>query len=180
MPRLLACLAVALALPFLAAASDAGTTETDDIVRLPGEAARPDDGRVPLPRGMRYVPAGGLFASFDADGDGFVTREELRSGIRAAFDEADANEDGHLSALEQQAWAASLPVRDDTLANPVRFDPNLDRIVTFEEFEMVLLQLAENYQDDQGRIEVKGLLIPEKEERRNGSGREPRGASFQR
>ena len=32
-----------------------------------------------------------------------------------------------LQMLEQQAWARSLPTRDNSLANPVRFDPNLDR-----------------------------------------------------
>ncbi|MFN3293565.1 MAG: isoaspartyl peptidase/L-asparaginase, partial [Gemmobacter sp.] len=47
---------------------------------------------------------------------------------------------------------ASFPVRDDTLANPVRFDPNLDRIVTYEEFYTVILQLAAPYQDGAGNI----------------------------
>lgn len=166
MRRILACLAVSTALPFLMAAGDA---ETDDIVRLPGEAQRANGGP-PQPKGMRYVPAGGLFASFDTNQDGTITAEELITGIRAAFAEADANEDGNLSALEQQAWAANLPIRDDTLANPVRFDPNLDRIVTPEEFEYVLLQLARNYQDENGNIPVKSLLVREKEERRNGPG----------
>ncbi|MFN3313050.1 MAG: hypothetical protein ACK46Q_06260 [Hyphomonas sp.] len=164
MRRLLACLAVSAALPFVMAVGD---PEIDDIVRLPGETQRANGGP-PQPKGMRYVPAGGLFASFDTNEDGKITREELVTGIHAAFTEADINEDGNLSALEQQAWAANLPVRDDTLANPVRFDPNLDRIVTFEEFESILLQLAENYQDENGNIPVKSLLVPEKEERRNG------------
>ena len=171
MRRILACLAVSAALPIVMAVGDA---EVDDIVRLPGESQRANGGPQ-QPKGMRYVPAGGLFASFDVDENGLITREELVTGIHAAFAQADTNEDGSLSALEQQAWAASLPIRDDTLANPVRFDPNLDRIVTFGEFESILLELAENYHDENGDIPVKGLLVPEKEERRNGM-MAPRGA----
>jgi Ca2+-binding EF-hand superfamily protein len=167
MRRILACLVVAAALPCMAASAD--NTGGDDIVRLPGEAGARPDRPAGQPKGMRYVAAGGLFASFDTDGDGMVTREELSAGIRSAFSEADTNEDGTLTALEQQAWAANLPIRDDTLANPVRFDPNLDRIVTFEEFESVLLQIARSYQDDQGVIDIRNLLVPERDERRNGS-----------
>ncbi|MFN7054506.1 hypothetical protein [Hyphomonas sp.] len=171
MRRYLACLAAAAALAGVALAAESPAAEVgggDDIVRLPGEGGPRPERASAQPKGMRFVPAGGLFASFDADADGFVTREELATGIRAAFAEADTNEDGTLTALEQQAWAAGLPVRDDTLANPVRFDPNLDRIITFEEFESVLLQIARSYQDEAGVIDIRNLLVPEREERRNG------------
>jgi len=166
MHRFLTCLAGAAASCLLATADVAGG---DDIVRLPGEAGSRSDRAPGQPKGMRYVPAGGLFAGFDADEDGMISREELAAGIRSAFAEADTNQDAILTALEQQAWAASLRVRDDTLANPVRFDPNLDRVVTFEEFESVLLQIARSYQDERGVIDILNLLVPEREERRNGS-----------
>ncbi|PKP83197.1 MAG: hypothetical protein CVT79_02695 [Alphaproteobacteria bacterium HGW-Alphaproteobacteria-18] len=113
----------------------------------------------------RLVPGGVLIVSFDANGDGIITQEELREGIAAAFALADANGDGELTALEQQAWAANMPVRDDTLANPVRFDPNLDRIVTYEEFYTVVLQLAASYQDASGNVSVASLAAPEKPEK---------------
>lgn len=184
MRAILACLAFSLALPFSAAASgDGDLAETDDIVRLPGQqaAARPD--KMPLPgtdtdKPQRLVPGGVLIVSFDTNGDGIISQEELRAGISAAFTQADANGDGQISALEQQAWAASFPVRDDTLANPVRFDPNLDRVVTYEEFYTVVLQLAASYQDSAGNIAVAGLTAPdkpEKEDRRFAQGGMPRG-----
>ena len=168
MRRTLSCLALILALPFAAAAS--GETEGDDIVRLPGQqAARgdypgpaaPDSPGMPK-KGEKLVPGGILFVSFDADGDGVVTPAELQAGIAAAFAAADTNEDGQLTALEQQAWAASLPIRDDSLANPVRFDPNLDRIVTFEEFSSVIHQLAASYQNGEGNVVLSGLIMPDK------------------
>lgn len=160
------------ALPVNAQAEDDG----DDLVRLPGNGlVKPDTG--PAHRNLgRLVPGGGLFASFDANGDGRISAEELAEGTRAAFLLADANEDGQLGALEQQDWAASLPTRDDTLSNPVRFDPNLDRVVTFEEFESVIAQLAANYQDEHGTIELAKLSAPEPKPER-GDRRLPGGPS---
>lgn len=162
----------------IAETDDTDIAETDDIVRLPGQqaAARPD--RLALPgdapgKGKRLVPGGVLIVTFDTDADGAVSSEELTTGIAAAFAGADANGDGQLTALEQQAWAASLPVRDDTLSNPVRFDPNLDRIVTYEEFYTVIVQLAASYQDSDGNLPVAGLTLPdrpEKEDRRLAEG----------
>lgn len=157
LPFLLFAATVLSALPVNAQAGDDG----DEPVRLPGQGlVKPDTG--PAQRNLgRLVPGGGLFASFDANGDGRISAAELAEGTRAAFLLADTNQDGELTALEQQDWAAGLPTRDDTLSNPVRFDPNLDRIVTFEEFEAVIAQLATNYQDDTGTIDLARLSAPD-------------------
>lgn len=168
MRAILACLALSLALPFTAAASGNGADalEVDDLVRLPGQQAGQTD-KMALRGGKpaKLVPGGVLIASFDANGDGVISPEELREGIAAAFAEADANGDGELTALEQQAWAAAMPVRDDTLANPVRFDPNLDRIVTYAEFYTVVMQLAASYQDASGNVSLASLAAPDKPEK---------------
>ena len=157
LPTLLFAAALLAASPVFAQAEG----DTDDLVRLPGQGlVKPDS--APAQRNLdRLVPGGGLFASFDANSDGRISAEELASGMRAAFLLADANADGQLGALEQQDWAADLPTRDDTLANPVRFDPNLDRVVTFEEFQAVIADLATNYQDDRGSIEIAKLSAPD-------------------
>ena len=138
--------------------------DADDIVRLPGQGRlRPD-----APHGRhasgRLVPGGGLIVSFDANDDGHVTPDELRTGAVAAFAAADANADGSLSALEQQDWANGLPTRDDTLANPVRFDPNLDRIVSVTEFVAVVAQLTLDHADPDGNIYLSKLATPEPKE----------------
>lgn len=157
LPSLLLASLFMSALPVSAQAEDEG----DDIVRLPGQGlVKPDT--APAQRKLgKLVPGGGLFASFDADDDGRISAIELVDGTRAAFLAADANGDGQIGALEQQDWAAGLPTRDDSLANPVRFDPNLDRVVTFEEFESVITELATNYQDEQGVIEMAKLSAPD-------------------
>lgn len=136
-----------------------------DIVRLPGTGelrdVRPGGER------QRFVPGGGLLISFDANADDVVTTEEVSTGIEAAFNAADANGDGTLSAFEQQAWAGSLPTRDESLANPVRFDPDLDRQVSAEEFALVIARIAESYaSEDSGAIYRDSLRATEQPRRR--------------
>ena len=161
------CLAQSVSASEAAGLVDSDTqdaADADDIVRLPGQGRlRPD-----APHGRhasgRLVPGGGLIVSFDANDDGHVTPDELRTGAVAAFAAADANADGSLSALEQQDWANSLPTRDDTLANPVRFDPNLDRIVSVTEFVAVVAQLTLDHADPDGNIYLSKLATPEPKE----------------
>ncbi|MEL6781454.1 MAG: hypothetical protein AAFO51_03690, partial [Pseudomonadota bacterium] len=49
---------------------------------------------------------------------------------------------------------------DDTLANPVRFDPNLDRVVSEAEFSATIYQIAAPYADANGMITVDALKAP--------------------
>lgn len=144
-----------------------------DVIRLPGNGAlrvEPDDhepGRV-----ERYLPGGGLLLSFDADSSQSVDPEEIEAGIATAFAAADTNGDGVLSALEQQAWAAGLPTRDDSLANPVQFDPNLDRSVSFEEFSARIAAMAYEYRaEGETEIHIADLQAPEREDKRGPLGR---------
>lgn len=143
-----------------------------DLVRLPGtgELKQAPDGER---QRERLVPGGGLFLSFDRDGDGLVTAEERRQGIATAFAAADADGNGSLTALEQQAWAASLPTRDESLANPARFDPNLDRRVSREEFAGVITAIASAYADaSNGQIRVADLKTTVQPEPRQPPARE--------
>ncbi len=168
----------------LAAGAD---EKSPELVRLPGGGELKKPVRAGAPR-ERLLPGGGLFISFDANGDGVVVEDEIEAGIARAFDEADADGNGVLTALEQQAWARDLPTRDETLANPVRFDPNLDRRVSPEEFADVILGLARDYSEDGSVTVVISALRapdPDREERQqaerrraasaNGDGR-PRGS----
>ena len=168
---LVTCLFLATGLMMVAPA--AAQSDDSDIVRLPSQGLikdmppRPggqpgEAGMPPRPDGpKRLVASGGLLMSFDADRDGVITVAEREAGILSAYEAADADGNGSLTAFEQQAWAESLPTHDDSLANPVRFDPNLDRRVSFEEFQAVIRGVAEDY----ASTEDGSVLVTDLEEK---------------
>lgn len=150
----------------LAPVAGPAMAEDDTLVRLPGSGeVKSEQARSKL-KADRLKPGGGLLASFDTDENGKISETELRAGIELAFFEADQNGDGALTALEQQAWARGLPTRDDSLANPVRFDPNLDRRVSFAEFSAVISNLAVDYTGDgHTELHLASLKAPKEKKR---------------
>ncbi|MEM7329854.1 MAG: EF-hand domain-containing protein [Pseudomonadota bacterium] len=147
----------ALSLCFSATAQ----VDEDEIVRLPGQGEVRSSDLRERAKADRLKPGAGLFLTFDSNEDGRISQFEIDAGIPIAFRIADKNEDGFLTALEQQDWAANLPTRDDSLANPFRFDPNLDRRVDLEEFTMVIVNLGTDYADETtGDILVADLKAP--------------------
>lgn len=156
-----ACIA---ALLLLAPVAPSLAETPDELERLPARGElKPDEMRAAagtLPPRLR--PGGGLLLSFDANGDGRIDADEIARGTALAFAAADADASGHVTILEQADWARSLPTRDETLANPTRFDPNLDRRVSPEEFAGVISALAADYAgEDGGVIEMSALKAPE-------------------
>ena len=167
----------AAALVGLAAPASAGAgDESDELVLLPGQSYPGPGQRRSKPNGHapdRLVPGGGLIVSFDTDQDGQVTPAELAAGIQAAFEEADTNSDGYLSPLEQLSWAERQPTRDDTLGNPARFDPNLDRRASYAEFDTVLTSFAADYASESGNIRIADLKAPKPEREKRAAPRFP-------
>ena len=163
---LFACATACLAFAATAQSEPAAATEEDEIVRLPGNGQVRDQAVKALANTDRLKPGAGLFLTFDQDNDGRISRGEIDAGIPSAFEDADGNADGHLTALEQRDWAQDLPTRDDSLANPFRFDPNLDRRVDLDEFTQVITDLAADYADaESGDIIVADLKAPRPERR---------------
>lgn len=144
--------------------------EDDAVLRLPTQGAVRDRALRRQMKTERLKDGAGLFVSFDKNDNGVVTREEISSGIQSAFARADANRDGNLTPLEQRDWARKLPTHDDTLANPTRFDPNLDRRVDIAEFTMVVENLVEGFADEASNtIVLADLKAPKtkREQRRD-------------
>ena len=138
--------------------------DEDELLRLPGQGEVRDDALRQRAKADRLKPGAGLFITFDQDNDGRISQSEIASGIPAAFEDADNNADGYLTALEQQDWAQGLPTRDDSLANPFRFDPNLDRRVDLDEFTLVISNLGRDYADEaSGEIVIADLKAPRRE-----------------
>jgi len=168
MIRSLTALAILASTALIAMPAHADADE-DEIVRLPVQGEVRDAETRERVQADRLKPAGGLFVSFDTDNSGAISPDEITAGIPLAFALADANEDGALTALEQREWAESLPTRDDTLANPVRFDPNLDRRVDLSEFSAVIQDLGRAYADEiSGDILITSLKAPKPERQKRG------------
>ena len=162
----LSLLAGAFTLPIAIAqeveAVEASASVDDELVRLPGSGEVKSDRARQKLRADKLKAGGGLLASFDKDEDGRISKAELKNGIDAAFTAADTDGDGQLTAFEQQDWAASLPTRDNSLANPVRFDPNLDRRVSLAEFSAVITNLWSDYREEGDTVlRVASLKAPE-------------------
>lgn len=133
-------------------------TVDDSVVRLPEQIQRRLMGRYGNTDNLKFVPGGALILSFDQNDDRLVSQTELKIGIDKAFDLADKNYSGYLSVFEQQEWAYNLQVKDDTLANPVRFDPNLNGSISYEEFSSVISLLAKQYENESGIIHFDSLI----------------------
>jgi hypothetical protein len=147
---------------------ETSASSEDALLRLPGTGEVKSRREREKLKADKLKAGGGLLASFDADEDGQISEAELEAGIAAAFETADVDGDGTLTAFEQQDWANGLPTRDNSLANPVRFDPNLDRIVSLAEFSAVITNLWADYREEgEAHLSIASLKAPKEERRRN-------------
>jgi len=143
----------------IAGAAPAVAQDVDRIDRItgttgPGGSFRP-------PEGVKVVSPGALvFATFDSNLDGGITREEITAGAQGAFKVADRNGDGAITGFEQTDWAASMGDAAGVLANAMTFDIDLDRSVTLVEFTSGLQRMADQIADDSGVVKFTDLIQP--------------------
>jgi hypothetical protein len=105
--------------------------------------------------GVRIVKPGALlFASYDTDQNGRITRAEVDAGAQRSFTLADTNKDGEVAGFEQTAWAESVGSIDDVLTNPMSFDVNLDKRITPAEFASGLRRLAGPLEEPGGNGDI--------------------------
>ncbi|KAJ6850405.1 putative calcium-binding protein CML22 [Iris pallida] len=134
----------------------------------------------------RQQPAAGLgtvFATFDSDGDGFITTKELRDSlqrlglsatpgdVRGMIERADANGDGLIDAEEFRELHDSLRCEEDgeeeesSLREAFRvFDGDGDGLITAEELRSVLAAMGlrrgaaadEDCRDMIGKVDMDG------------------------
>ncbi len=144
------------ALPASAQEGGAAVEHVDRVARggPPGAGFR-------APEGVKLVSPGALlFASFDRNFDGRISREEIASGAAGAFAAADANKDGKLTGFEQNDWAAAVGGQGDVLSNAMTFDPDLDRSVTPAEFSGGLTRIADQMMGGGADIAFSELVKP--------------------
>lgn len=129
---------------------------------LPPPGVAPGDQAEAGPRQFAPLKPGAMmFASFDANKDGILTKDEVAAGAAVAFKAADANADGSVGGFEQQDWAAIVDKKEGILANQLLFDSDLDHKVTEREFVAGLQRLAGDIGNIQAGIPVASLTTPE-------------------
>jgi hypothetical protein len=114
-----------------------------------------------LPPGLPASAA--LLLRFDADKDGYVTREEMEAGLKADYAAADTNGDGCINPAEIRAENAQRLQRDRTQASPL-VDWNLDGCVDLREFSNTAhsyFDLADRTKDGRvSQLELRGPAMP--------------------
>ena len=138
---------------------------------------------MPGPAGGAIGHAGELLATFDTDGDGVVTQEEIDAVRAAELAEFDADGDGTLSLEEYQAlWLARVYERMVDAFQEL--DANGDGEITIEEFNAGLANIVARLdQDGDGALgETDREQVRQRMEDREGHARMiiqgPNGAVF--
>lgn len=148
-----------VALLAIAGATPAMAQDIDRIDRITGTTG--PGGSFRAPEGVKVVTPGALvFASFDANLDGIVSKEEIAEGAARAFKVADRNGDGMITGFEQTDWAAAMGDATGVLANAMTFDIDLDRSVTPTEFASGMQRIAGQIADDTGILRYTDLVQP--------------------
>lgn len=110
--------------------------------------------------GARYIKAGALLlATFDANKDLEISKEEIQYGARLAFVYADGDGNGQITPLEQRAWAGRLTSETDVIANPSLFPSAIPGMVTEDEFVIGLETFAQRFEGQDGKVLLSNLTF---------------------
>ncbi len=133
----------ALSLPVLAAASLAVA-----LALVAPPAAAQNNNRVPVPLGSKGPPPVGptppvlvvepvamMIATFDADGDGKVTRDEMHKGVAKSFAAIDTGNTGKLGYIAFADWAERWLGNATALPGPFEVDSDGDNQITLAELQ---------------------------------------------
>lgn len=113
--------------------------------------------QVPRETDSDFHPTVELLSRYDANHDGTITRAEMEAGLKADFDAADINHDGHLDpdetrAVNEQRWGQGLSTTSTLV------DWNQDGLVDFNEFAGTARSLfAEIDRNENGELSPKEL-----------------------
>ena len=91
------------------------------------------------------LPAALLFASFDADGNYKVSKDEVDAGLHNAFEQADADGSEELSLFEYKNWAARALGATNAQPGWIGIDLDGDRSISEGEYRKAFLGLASKY-----------------------------------
>ena len=86
---------------------------------------------------MMVEPAAMLIATFDANGDGKITRAEMAAGLARTFAGADTDHKGSIGYIQYGDWALTWLGDRNALPSPFEVDGDHDNRITLAELEAV-------------------------------------------
>ena len=112
-------------------------------------AAAQNDNRVPIPLGSKknapvsiaappilvVEPVAMMIAAFDTDGDGRVTRDEMRKGVAKSFAAIDTANSGKLGYIAFSDWAQKWLGDPNALPGAYETDSDSDNQITIVELQ---------------------------------------------
>ena len=123
----------ALLLPILAVASAAAAQTTDRVpVPLGSKGPPPAEATPPV---LVVEPVAMMIATFDADGDGKVSRDEMHKGVAKSFAAIDTGNTGKMGYIAFADWAEKWLGNQTALPSPFEVDLDGDNQITLAELE---------------------------------------------
>lgn len=119
----------------------------------------PAPGPAQPPATMAYEPAAMLIATFDADGDGRVTRAELEAGVRRSFDAIDTARTGKLGYIDFADWAERYLGDRNALPSPYETDRDGDNRISLAELQATLGGFFTRYDRDKDGVVTRAELL---------------------
>jgi len=95
-------------------------------------APNPDQ---PPDQTMMVEPAAMLIATFDADGDGKITRAEMAAGLARTFNAVDTDHKGSIGYIQYGDWALIWLGDRNALPSPFEVDGDHDNRITLAELQ---------------------------------------------
>ncbi len=124
----------------LALALQAAAQEGADVV-----VRAPLPGTPQTPATMVVEPVAMLIATFDANGDALVDRNELTEGVRRTFEAVDTAKAGQLRYIAFADWAERWLGDRNALPSPFEVDRNQDDQVSLDELQDHFSRLFARY-----------------------------------
>jgi Ca2+-binding EF-hand superfamily protein len=136
-------------------------------------AAAQNDNRVPVPLGSKknapvsiaappilvVEPVAMMIATFDADGDGRVTRDEMRKGVAKSFAAIDTGNTGKLGYIAFSDWAQKWLGDPNALPGAYETDSDSDNQITLAELQAKFDQIFTRLDKDKDGVLTRAELL---------------------
>jgi hypothetical protein len=142
------------------------------LALTPGAAAAQNDNRVPIPLGSKKAPASiaappilvvepvaMMIATFDSDGDGRVTRDEMNKGVARSFAAIDTAHAGKLGYIGFADWAQKWLGDPNALPGPFETDADSDNQITLVELQAKFEQIFARLDKDKDGALTRAELL---------------------